>query len=773
MDALSPDEARRLAVQLLGQLPAAEEVARESGGNPFFVHELARAASSGVGPGPAEGSVSLDRVLWQRIERLPAGAKGLLEVVATAGRPLRQTDAARAAGLGAEMLPALTLLRGQRFVRNVGSAGEGVVIAYHDRVRETVLAHLPPDASRDVHRRLAAVLEESGQADPELLAVHYQGAGEPERAGRHYAAAADNAARILAFDQAARLYRLSLQLNPPAGAEECRLRTKLGDALTSAGRGAEAAAEYLRAAAGMEGNASLELRRRAAMQLLVSGRQDEGRDVLRTVLAAVGLKLTASSGQAIFTLLFRRFQLWLRGLQFTERSADQVPEKDLIRIDTCWSAAVGLSMTDNVVGSGFQAQHLLLSLAAGEPSRVALSLGLEIGLSGLPGARTRPRTAAITRQATALAERVGSHQALGLIALWGGAARAWCEGAWQETHREGERADAIFREHCTGVAWERATAQVFSLAALGWMGEWKRHGERLPALLREAAERGDQYGLTTLPLLTYSYVLDLAADEPARARERIREAMKHWSPRGVDLQQLWALYGEWETDLYCGDPARAWAGISHHQAAVKASFPAPRADHSAVRPARAGPQRGRDGGRHAVSGPSVPSRAPPVAGGGGGRRPDGARGRGLGETPGPDDPGRPRHPARRPLLRPAPRGGRGGLHGGGNGPLRGGRAPPPRPTPGRRRGPGPGGARGRLDGRAGRAQPGPHDGGLRPRLSELKRRPAPSLAAHAPRSAAHATRPFTPLFIPFIAGGPLSARKKSRPHGTDKDLVGI
>ena len=103
---LTESEAGELALTLLGGADPdvnvhARAIARESGGNPFFVTELVRhiAVRTELSARSAARAVNLDEVLWDRIRRLPGEARRFLEVVAISGQPVRQASVCRVAGL--------------------------------------------------------------------------------------------------------------------------------------------------------------------------------------------------------------------------------------------------------------------------------------------------------------------------------------------------------------------------------------------------------------------------------------------------------------------------------------------------------------------------------------------------------------------------------------------------------------------------------------------------------------------------------------------------
>src|SRR5262249_26229629 len=155
------------------------------------------------------------------------------------------------------------------------------------------------DRLQEDHRRLAEALEATLGSDPESLALQFQGAARFDKAGQYFVHAADRAAESLAFDHAARLYRRALELGGPAATDPAILHRKLGDALANAGRGGEAALAYMAATEGATVADALEFKRRATLQLLISGRVDEGLAALQSVLGALGMALPRSPRRSL------------------------------------------------------------------------------------------------------------------------------------------------------------------------------------------------------------------------------------------------------------------------------------------------------------------------------------------------------------------------------------------------------------------------------------------------------------------------------------------
>src|ERR1019366_6357033 len=141
---LHPDAAETLALTLhdgssdpLRRM--ARAVARESRGSPFLVQELARSrAASGPPDEQTLSALTLETMVSERLERLSADARRMIEIVAVGGRPLPLAVVGRAAGVTVNLNDTITSLCARRFARTGQRDGRYVVETTHDRIRETI-----------------------------------------------------------------------------------------------------------------------------------------------------------------------------------------------------------------------------------------------------------------------------------------------------------------------------------------------------------------------------------------------------------------------------------------------------------------------------------------------------------------------------------------------------------------------------------------------------------------------------------------------------------
>jgi tetratricopeptide (TPR) repeat protein len=554
---LEPKDTRELVRRILGayderSTALVDDIARESAGRAFLVYELIEHFRSCSDKLPT-GSLALDAVLWRRVDSLPQDTKGFLEIVAIAGRPIKELDAYRAAGLVTDNM-VIPALKASRLIRSTPTGTHNGLEVHHDRVREVILDHLQTTTIEKHHRRLARVYSGSDQFDPELLAFHLSRGGLPEEAADNYAKAAAKASEALAFEHAALLYRQALNLKAWALDQQRTLRIQLGNALNNAGRGAEAAKEYLSATAHADPALALDLQHRASLALLTSGHVDEGLTCLEPVMKAIGTRLAQTPSHALLSLLARRLQLRLRGCRFLEQAESAVSATALQRIDIGWSVVIGLSMIDPIRGANFQTRSLLRALKAGEPFRVARALAIEAAHLASSGAIKRAKI--VLADAERLALRLQRPYANGVVELARGAV-AYFEERWRDSLQHCRAAAATFRLHCTGATGEIDTANVLSLWSLVRMGSVAELTRIGPSLLKEARDRGDLYAIANLNSLIMSLVR-LADDDPDGARNDLKEVMALWSQNGYHVQHHNAMVTLVPLELYASDPKSAW-----------------------------------------------------------------------------------------------------------------------------------------------------------------------------------------------------------------------
>ena len=226
---LSLDEAAQLVANVVGRdsdalRRRAVQFHAESGGNPFLLVELAGCFDPDA---DAFRATDIHGVLARKLGQMPTGSVQLLDAVSVSGQAVELGEAAAAAGLE-EPDGALTRMRNSRLLRVVGEK----VDTYHDRIRYAVLDRMPDGSRRDLHRRLAEVIERAGGGlrDQDLEAIadgkadlggraslarvydlsyHYDAAGDNRRALAYALVAAAQARAQFALDVAAQQYALA------------------------------------------------------------------------------------------------------------------------------------------------------------------------------------------------------------------------------------------------------------------------------------------------------------------------------------------------------------------------------------------------------------------------------------------------------------------------------------------------------------------------------------------------------------------------------------
>ena len=165
---------------------------------------------------------------------------------------------------------------------------------------------------------------------------------------------------------------------------------------------------------------------------------------------------------ALLSLIHHRAMLRLRGFRFQSRDETQISALDLTRIDLCWSAVAGLSVIDPILGADFQTRGLILAVRAGEPFRISRALAMEAAHRSTAGNRSAGHVESLIQRAESLALRLASPHARGMIHMVRGVC-ALMLGQWKKAQASLDSGESLFRNHCTGVTWERDTVHSLAL----------------------------------------------------------------------------------------------------------------------------------------------------------------------------------------------------------------------------------------------------------------------------------------------------------------------
>jgi serine/threonine protein kinase/tetratricopeptide (TPR) repeat protein len=568
LEPMPDDEAHALIEVLLPTDSALTDhdkrrMSREACGSPFVLEQLARYA--GVNRMEPTRAPTFAEMFETRLDALSADARRFLETLAICRRPMAPEIICDACGVARERQSFVAMLRSSHFIRSSGSSER--IETYHDRIREVLAAQVAPDAMRRIHGLMVRALVERRSDDCEALFEHYRGAGDVENASIQAGLSAAKAGAALAFDRAAFFYRHALALAPAPSAAHA-WREALANALANAGRPADAAEAYLSAASRAGHPRRVELQRRAAEQFLIGGHIDRGLDLIRTELASLGMHPARSPRAALFGLVWRRLQLRWRGLGFVSRTVEDIDANVLLRVDTCWAATTGLALVDMISASDFSARHLLMALAAGEPSRVARAMAFESAArAAYPTGRKMSER--LVQQSKSLAKSVAHPHVVALSILADGIG-AMTAGEWKKALTLSEQALAILREQCVGVTWELNMAQNSVVWALMYLGELREVSRQVPALVANARSRGNLYLATEL--CTRSNYAWLAADEPDEGEREAVNSIEQWSHQGFHRLHYSAMLAQVQTALYRGNAEAAWRLFAEKESMIRRSY---------------------------------------------------------------------------------------------------------------------------------------------------------------------------------------------------------
>lgn len=240
-----------------GQPPDHATVAalhRTTEGNPFFLSEIVRLLAA-EGRSPQRGAGGLadfripDRVrvaIRRRVRLVSGAARAALNVAAVAGHTFDAAVIAAAAEAPLEQLTAaLEEAEARSIIHGVPDAA-GRYRFNHVLISETLYHDLPKPARRQLHLRIAGIIEDTHRTD---LAPHYSAlahhfsaalpAGPADKAVEYSRRGAEAAQAVFAYEEAADLYRLAIDASELTQSIDerarCEMLLSLGEALYGTG----------------------------------------------------------------------------------------------------------------------------------------------------------------------------------------------------------------------------------------------------------------------------------------------------------------------------------------------------------------------------------------------------------------------------------------------------------------------------------------------------------------------------------------------------------
>lgn len=513
-----------------------DRIAAQANGVPWLALELAHDAAEN------RELANPERLVERRLLGLSAGAQRLAKLLAIAGRPISLATA-RAALEPAPPEPAdVRCLIKERLVRE--TPRRTLAINY-DLVAKAIRGMISQADARALHAALATALLAAAAPDHAAIADHFFAADRPREAVPHAFEAANRAAASRAFG--ARILDSGVLSEPDA----TRCRRRLAEALSRAGRGAEAGRQYELLASAESGLDAQRDSCRAVEQYLTSGHAHVGLLQLDRLAREVGVTRAEQRAAVIARLAWERLQLGYRGLGFVERSRDRADQEILLQMEVAAAGRTGNMLVNPLRGALYSAVGLRLALQSGVSDEICRCLCYEILIRSNEGMQSACIVDPMLSLARTLGARSTNPEVRALVQFADGAARLLCG-------QFGEGA-ALLGDAMRGLeigvhSWE------LTLCRLLWMTALEFHGplQDAPSLLeRWLADAGARRDLMATRFFSRRRLAHLAADDVAA----VAGAATTESGSSYDHAEVSAVRQRASLALYLDAPAGKLVGL--------------------------------------------------------------------------------------------------------------------------------------------------------------------------------------------------------------------
>ncbi len=542
-------DAKRLAEKMLPEerRDRAFDVATESGGVPFFIAEMSRYAADAKSE---SGQFTLAKAIANRVNTLTPVEHDLLDAICVSNGPIEQRLLKILSGQE-DITLELRRLREQNLIVYIVDPN-GSVRAFHDKIRESVIARMGSEHKKQWHAQFSTAIESIDPSNTVQLTYHLSKAGQTEKAGTYAARAAEQANEAMAFEQAAKLYQLALKLDPGNREKERNLQIQLANTLGNAGYGPESAQTYLRASAGAPLEEEIRLRQLAAEQWITTGHIERGSRELGNILKVAGARPYKNALTAFIGILYNRVRLKLGGVQFEDRPAGQAREKDRLALAAYKAALQGFSLSDPLRSAAYSLRYLRQALQLGLVDDIAVGLAQEGIQLAVTGVRNRAASKKYIDRAFALRGYVEDPVTEGYL-LFARGSTSWWFGEMAKAKVDCEKAEKIFLEKCDRVGWEYTMLKsVFGLINY-WLGNWREMTGQWDIWTKQAEEQQNLFMLTVQRLWPMGPVRWLAADRPDRAWKLISAGLADAPQTDEHIIPLHAVESTSYANIYTGN----------------------------------------------------------------------------------------------------------------------------------------------------------------------------------------------------------------------------